>query len=93
MKLADLNQNTMKLGISRPNLNPDAPTGGVGGSTELTRPLQKAKTGVDKDEEGKLEGNPLNNIAREADQLVGSTVPMPFKNTPNVNKPPNLSNI
>ena len=93
MKLSDLNQNTLKMGIRKPGLNPDTPTGGVGGPTELARPLQKAKTGVDKEEEGKLEGNPLNNIARETDQLVGNTVPMPYKNVPNTNKPPNIANI
>lgn len=87
MKLSDLNQNNIKLGLNKSTLAPDTQ-----GPTDLKRPLQIAKTGVDK-EENKITGNPLDNIKREADMIANTSIPAPFQNVPNTNKPPNISNI
>ena len=88
MKLSDLNQNNIELGLNKSTLAPDTQ-----GPTDLKKPLQIAKTGVDKEEESKISGDPLTNIKREAGMIANPLMPAPFKDVTNMNKPPNLSNI
>lgn len=89
MKLSALNQNNIPLGLNTSNLAPDTQ-----GPTDMKRPLVKAKTADDKEAaDTVINGDPLDNIKREAGLLLNPSMPAPFKTVPNINKPPNISNI